>query len=234
MLKYSLSENLLTECPDDYSAQTNATGSLDKEALVARMLSKGTLVTRTDILAVLNNLEETVVQALLEGYTVTSPLFNTSFSISGVFDSPKDTFDGNRHKLNINVTKGTLLRNAEKNVKFEKTNAVAPLPQIHEVKDVLSSTVNERLTSKGVIEISGYNIKIDGEQPPCGVWFVHENGTETPAEIYIENKPSKILAMIPQLATGNYQIKIVTQYSGSNLLKTPKTYIYPKMLVVEM
>ena len=232
MLKYSLNENLLTECPDDYSAQTQATGSLDKEALVARMLSKGTLVTRTDILAVLNNLEETVVQALLEGYTVTSPLFNTSFSISGVFDSPKDTFDGNRHKLNINLTKGSLLRSAEKNVKFEKTNTIAPLPQIHEVKDVLSGIVNERLTPNGVIEILGYNIKIDGEQPPCGVWFVHESGNEIPAEIFIENKPSRILAMIPQLNSGNYQIKIVTQYTGGALLKTPKIYIYPKTMEV--
>ena len=98
MLKYSLLEMLLTDRPDDYSAQTHSIATLDKEAIIKRMLNRGTLLTRTDILAVLNGFEETIAEALLEGYSVTHPLFNTSFSISGVFESPLDTFDGNRHK----------------------------------------------------------------------------------------------------------------------------------------
>ena len=57
MLKYSLSENLLTERPDDYSAQAQPTASHDREAIINRMLQRGTLVNRTDIVAVLNNLE---------------------------------------------------------------------------------------------------------------------------------------------------------------------------------
>jgi hypothetical protein len=75
MLKYSLTENLLTERPANYSAQAHSGASLDKEAVI----------TRTDILAVLNSLEETIVDALLDGTTVNLPLFNTSFSISEVF-----------------------------------------------------------------------------------------------------------------------------------------------------
>ena len=96
MLKYSLVENLLTDRPDDYSAQTHCVTSLDKEAIIKRMLQRGNLLTRTDILAVLNGFEETVTDALLEGNNLTLPLFNTSFSISGVFESPLDSFDGNR------------------------------------------------------------------------------------------------------------------------------------------
>jgi len=164
MLKYSLTENLLTERNDDFSAQTYSVASLDKEAIIARILKKGTTLTRTDVLAVLNAFEETVADALLQGYSMTLPLFNTSFSISGVFESALDTFDGNRHKLNINLTKGILLRNAERNVKFEKTNTPAPLPQIQEVKDSVSQTVNERLTARGVVEVRGYNLKIDGDK----------------------------------------------------------------------
>lgn len=233
MLEYSLSENQLTERPDDYSAQTHSVESLDKEAIINRMLRRGTLLTRTDILAVLNNFEETTVEALLEGCTVNLPLFNTSFSISGVFESPLDSFDGNRHKLNINLTKGILLRNAEKEVKFEKTNVASPQPQIQEIKDSISGTANERLTSGGVVEVRGYNLKIEGDNPACGLWFVNENGTETKATILIENKPSRIIAMIPLLDEGNYQVKVVTQHSGSSLLKTPKVYTYIKSLTVE-
>ncbi|MDR2148234.1 MAG: DUF4469 domain-containing protein [Tannerella sp.] len=233
MLEYFLQENLLTDRPDDFSAQTHSIATLDKEAIITRILNKGTLLTRTDILAVLNGLEETVVEASLEGYSLTLPLFNTSFSISGVFESPLDTFDGNRHKLNINLTKGTLLRKAEREVKFEKTNAATSLPNIQEVKDSVSNTVNEKLTARGVAEVRGYNLKIDGDSPACGLWFIDQNGAEIKAEILVENKPSRIIALIPDLPAGSYQVKVVTQYLGNaKFLKTPKQYVYPKSLGV--
>ena len=233
MLKYSLVENLLTDRQDDYSAQAHSMTTLDKENLITRMLNRGTLLTRTDIVAVLNGFEETVVEVLLEGSSVTLPLFNTSFSISGVFESPLDNFDGNRHKLNINLTKGALLRKTEKDVKFEKTSTAAPLPHIQEVKDSVSSVVNEKLTKGGVVELRGYNLRIEGGDPTCGLWFVAENGTETKATVLVENKPSRIIAMIPTLPAGNYQVKVVTQYAnGVKMLNTPKHFIYPKQLQI--
>ena len=234
MLKYSLIENLLTERPDDYSAQAHSMTSLDKEAVITRMLNRGTTLTRTDILAVFNNLEETVVEALLEGNNLTLPLFNTSFSVSGVFDSPLDSFDGNRHKLNINLTKGVLLRGAEKNVKLEKTNTPAPQPNIQEVKDSVTGSVNEKLTSNGVIEVRGYNLKIEGDDPTCGLWFIDNAGNETKAAVLIENKPARILAIIPNLDNGECRIKVVTQYVNNHkFLKTPRMFVYPKSLQVE-
>ncbi len=231
MLKYSLQENKLTEEAEDYSALIHIAQSLGMEAIITRMLNKGTLLTRTDILAVLNNFDETVVDILLEGNTVNLPLFNISFSISGVFDSPLDSFDGNRHKLNINVTKGILLRDTEKKVKFEKTNTISPMPQIQEVKDSVSGLVNEILTPKGVIEVYGYNLKIEGDDPACGLWFITDDGSENKAEVLIENKPSKILAMIPELLPGGCRIKIATQFTGGGtMLKSPRIYTYPKTL----
>jgi hypothetical protein len=233
MLKYSLLENLLTDRQDDYLAQTHSMATFDKEAVITRMLNRGTLLTRTDILAVLNGFEETVAELLIAGNSLALPLFNTSFSISGVFENPSDTFDNNRHKLNINLTKGAFLRKVEKKVKFEKTTAVIPLPQIKEVKDSMSGSVNEKLTPKGVIELRGYNLKIEGDDPTCGVWFIAANGTETKAELLIENKPSKIIAMMPALPAGNYQIKVATRYAiGGKSLKTPKQFVYPKSLTV--
>lgn len=234
MLKYSLTENLLTDRPDDWSAQTHAVGSLDKEAVITRMLNRGTLLTRTDIVAVLNALEETATEAVSEGYTLNLPLLNTSFSISGVFDGPLDTFDGNRHRLHVNLAKSSVLREAENSVKLEKTNAVAPMPQIQEVKDSVSGALNEELTPGGVIEVRGHNLKIEGIDPAVGLWFVNGNGEEIKAEVMIENKPSRIIAMIPSLSIGQtYHLKLATQYAGGGkLLKTPRVFTYSKPLSV--
>ena len=117
-------------------------------------------------------------------------------------------------------------------MKLEETNIIIPLPQIHEVKDSISGLVNELLTPNRVIEVSDYNIKADGDDT-CRLWFVPETGSEQKATIFIENKPSRILAMISALASGNYRVKFVTQFGGSSTsLKTYKTYIYPKILTV--
>jgi hypothetical protein len=232
-LKYSLVENLLTERPDDYSALVQTKGSLDKEALIRRILRRGTTLTRTDVLAVMNELEAVVEDVVQDGYNITYPLFNISFSISGVFEGAMDAFDGNRHKLNINLTKGLLLRNIEKQIKLVKTESHAPHPSIMEVKDCVSGLVNEILTAPGVVEVRGYNLKIEGDDPACGLWFVAENGVQTRAVTIIENKPSRIMAMIPALQPGKYQVKVATQYMSNNkFLKTPKVVVYPKNLTV--
>ena len=42
------------------------------------------------------------------------------------------------------------------------------------------------------------------------------------------------MAMIPDLEVGNYNIKVVSQYSGGgNLLKAFKTFTYSKLLKFE-
>ena len=232
-VRYSLVENLLTEREDDYSAQVYGAISYDRPAIVARMANRGNLLTKVDIEAVLNAYEDEVEMIHDEGSHINTPLVNTSSSVSGTFDGPLDSFDPNRHKYNINTQKGSRLRAVEKRQKLEKTNAVSPQPNIQEVKDTISGKVNDVLTSGGVIEIRGYGLKISGDER-CGLWFVPLQGGETvKASIFVENKPSTVIAIIPPLAAGEYNIRIATQYSGGKELKDPKSVIYSKPLTVQ-
>ncbi|MDR1407223.1 MAG: DUF4469 domain-containing protein [Tannerella sp.] len=234
MLEYSLHENVLTERKDDYAAQTHSKTVYTREQFIDLMLQRGTLVTKTDIVAVLNDVEETVSYIVKNGGMVNLPLFNIAFSISGVFDGVTDTFDPHRHKLHVNLSKGTLLRDAEKEVKLTKVNAPSPQPQILEVLDSVSGRVDEILTSGGAVLIDGVNIKLTGDKNTVGLWFVAEDGYETQAVTIITNKPAQIAALIPSLKVGNvYQVKIVTQYSSGKDLKEPKTTVYGKTLTVE-
>lgn len=234
MLKYNLVENLLTERPDDYSAQTIATRSYDKEAIIDLILRRGSLLTRTDVLAVMNAEEEVIADIVKDGGTINLPLFNTSFSISGVFEGPMDAFDPTRHRLNVNLTKGTTLRKAEAGVRPVKTDAVTPMPGIVEVRDAVSDTTNTQLTPGGVVQLWGSNLKIAGEEAQNGLWFVPETGDAVKAEVLVTNKPSQLIAMIPALAAGNYTIRVTTQNTGGGiLLKSPRSYVFEKILTVK-
>ena len=232
MLKYSLTRNLLKDPAGNYTAKAQFSGSYDKEAIITDMLRRGSLLTRTDILAVLNGFEESIANIIHDGGTVNTPLFNTSFSISGVFEGAVDNFDLKRHKVNVKFIKGILIRNAEAKVIPEKTSAIAPQLQILEVKDSVSGKVNERLTPGGVLQVWGNNIKIAGEHPDCGVYFVHESGDTLKTQVIAQNKPKSFIVLIPMLSVGIYTLKVVTQFTNGHLLKLPRTCYFNKMLSV--
>ena len=232
MLDYSLHDNLLTERPDDMSAQPHPSTNYDREAFINLMLQRGTLVTKTDIVAVFNNMEETAAYIIENGSTINLPLFSTSFSISGVFEGATDSFDSARHKLNVTVRKGIVLRDAEQRVKVSKVNASSPQPYIIEVRDSVSGNVDSILTSGGVVELAGVHIKLLGANPEVGLYFIAEDNTETKAVTIITNKPSQLIAIIPVLAAGVYRIKVVTQCSGGKEWKEPKEVRYSKKLTV--
>jgi hypothetical protein len=161
------------------------------------------------------------------------PLFGTSFSISGVFDGATDTFDLARHKINVNVRKGTVLRNAAQHVKVTKVSVASKQPKILEVKDSISGKVDSILCSDGAVEIAGIDIKLVGDKPAVGLYFTTEDGTDIKASTIMNNKPSLLIALIPALTAGIYRIKVVTQYNGSYNLREPRTTIYEKPFIVE-
>ena len=231
MLKYSLTRNLLTD-EGNYTAKAQSSGSFDKEAIITDMLRRGSLLTRTDILAVLNGFEESIAGIINDGGAVNTPLFNTRFSISGVFDGGADNFDHKRHKVNVKFNKGVLIRNTEAKIILEKTVAIAPQLQILEVKDSVSGKVNDRLTPGGVLEGWGNNIKIAGENPDCGLYFVPSLGEAVKAQVIVQNKPSSLIIAIPSLAAGTYTLELVTQFTNGHLLKLPRTCYFNKMLIV--
>ncbi len=235
MIKYHLLENFLTERADDYTAQVISAGSFSKEAIVDRMLQRGTLITKTDALAVLNSYEETIVEIIKEGNTVALPLYQTGFSISGVFEGAMDTFDPSRHSLKITINKGTLLRKAQADLKLEKTTNVASTLSILEVRDAVSGTANISLTPNGIMEIYGSNIKVVGDKPECGVYLVAADGSDTKVSTIARNKPSTLMCLIPALSVGTYQVKVVTQYGtgGQRILNEPRTALFEREFKVD-
>jgi hypothetical protein len=57
MLEYSLHENPPTDRKDDYAAQAHVKKIYNREEFIDLMLQRGTPVTGTDIVAVLNKLD---------------------------------------------------------------------------------------------------------------------------------------------------------------------------------
>ena len=232
-LKYALIENLLTDAPNDYMAQVQEVKSHNIDSITEKMLQGGSTITKTDTLAVLNAFFEVVSQITREGETVNTDLFKTRLSLSGVFDSAADTYDATQHSIRINALPGRLLTEPARQISPQKVEATGLLPHILQVKDSVSGSVNENLTSGGVVEITGSRLKIAGEDTANGVWFVPETGDALKAATLVYNKPARLIVIAPVLAASSYTLEIKTQYGGGGtLLRTTRTGSFDKTLTV--
>ena len=232
MLKYCLRENLLTPDENDYMAQTADVRSFSLDEIIDLMMEKGSTLTKADTKAALQVYGEVVSAIIKDGSAVNTPLMNTSMSISGVFDGANDSFDKKRHTVNLNITAGTLLRDAVTKVKCEKTEGTSTDPYITEVTDIVTGTVNTTLTKGGVVQLVGSRLKFDAKDTAQGIFFVPETGEAVRAAVIAENKPARLMAIIPaDLAAGTYYVEVRTKIIGSSQKsKTLKTGRFDKPL----
>lgn len=234
MLKYCLRENLLTPAPDDYMAQAADVRSYTLDEIIGLMMQKGSTLTRADVAATLQVYGEVCAALIADGSAVNTPLMNTSLSISGVFNGATDTFDKKRHSVNLNLTAGPLLKEAASKIKCEKTEAADTNPYITEVSDIVTGTVNTTLTKGGVVQLVGSRLKFDAKDAAQGIFFVPETGEAVRAAVIAENKPARLMAIIPAgLKAGTYYIEVRTKIlEGNKSGKTLKTGRFNKALTV--
>lgn len=216
MLKYSLRENHLTPEPDDCMAQVQDVRSYSLDEVIDLMARRGTTLTRADVSAVLQVYAEVVSELVSDGCAVNTPLFNTSFSISGVFAGMSDAFDKTRHNVSLNISAGTKLREAVKSIKTEKVDGVSTNPLITEATDVVSGTVNMSLTPGGILSLTGSRLKFSTTDEEQGVFLVAEGGIKVRCAVVAENKPARVMVMIPQdLKSGTYYVEVRTKLDSS-------------------
>ncbi|MDE6704669.1 MAG: DUF4469 domain-containing protein [Treponemataceae bacterium] len=235
MLKYSLRENLLTPEPDDCMAQVQDVRSYSQDEVIDLMMRRGTTLTRADVAAVLQVYSEVIKEITADGSAVNTPLFNTSFSVAGVFTSMSDSFDKARHSISVNVNAGTTLREAVKSVRTEKTEGASTDPYITEAADVVSGAVNSTLTAGGILRLTGSRLKFDASDTAQGVFLVPESGGEAVrCSVVAENKPARVMVMIPaDIASGTYYAEVRSRFMGNSQAgKTLKTGHFSKPLEV--
>jgi hypothetical protein len=217
MLDYSLSGILITSDPNDCSAQPENVRSYSHEEILERVGKRGSSLTKADLMSGLELYNNEVADIVADGGAVHTPLFIIAPSIPGVFNGMADSFDPLRHTVKTNLNPGILLRQAATKIKVRKVQVTDPSPYISEVKDIVSNTTNELLTPGGVLQLRGNRLKFFADKPDDGVFFIDDNNVETRCEMIVENKPARIIVMLPApLASGNYRIELRTTCNSAN------------------
>jgi len=211
-LYYSLSDNPMTPNPRDYVAKTQVNNSLSMEDIFDLMTSRGSTITKAEGLAVMEEFFNAVGQAVKNGSSIKTPLFNILPSISGVFNSPEDRFDPLRHQVRVRINPGKRLKEMEPEIVVNKIPAQKRKPVLLNYIDVKTGRTNEEITPGQAANITGDLLKFNEQDPEQGVFFINTLTREVfklPGNL-MQNRAKELIFMNPELPSGEYTVEVRT------------------------
>lgn len=177
---------------------------------------------------------EEMADLLEDGNKINTGYFTAQARVRGAFDSKTEQFDSGRHKVQIVFSTGQLIRQRAAALKAEILRIEPNNYGIRSVTDAQTKSDTDKLVMNRLLVISGEKIKITGDAPTVGLYLTHtESGAELhiPASGLYQNSHSTLILIIPALAPGGYQLKIVTQYAGKGTpLNQPRSCFYANLL----
>jgi DNA-binding domain/Domain of unknown function (DUF4469) with IG-like fold len=236
-IKAYLYDNVLTkDNPNDFTARTASERSLNVQQICLSAANRGGADISASAMEHATELflKEMAYQ-LCDGFSVNTGYFTANTTIRGVFDSPSETFNKDKHSIIFQFNQGEKLRAEIPNIEVEILGVAEASAVILQVTDVKSGSVNDLLTPGRNLKIVGSKIKVTGDDASVGVYFVDtttQERTKVEQSDIVTNNPSEIIVVIPELAAGTYTIEVLTQYSGSQSLKEPRTATLDKQLTV--
>ena len=237
-IKAYLYDNALTkDNPNDYVARVISERSLNVQQVCnAAEQRGGSDISAASMEHAVNLFLKEMAYQLCDGYSVNTGYFAALPNIRGVFDSPTEKFNPEKHAILFQFNQGEKLRKELPSIEVEILGTAESGNFISQVTDAKSGSVNDLLTPERNLRITGQKIKIVGESPDNGIYFVNLSTGErvqVDASDIVTNNPSELLIVIPLLSSGKYKLEVVTQFSGAVPLKEPRTANFDKELTVE-
>jgi hypothetical protein len=236
-IKANLYPNLLTEDPNDYVARVISERTLNVKEICNGAVTRGGAQTTAESMEHNVNLflKEMAYQ-LSDGYSVNTGYFTANALIRGVFNSLNETFNTDKHAILYQFNQGDVLRKGLSNIAVEMKGLGDSSITINEVQDIKTGSVNDLLTPNRNLRIKGFKLKLAGENPAVGVYFVNQATSErikVEASEIATNNPAELMIIIPILTAGTYSLEVTSQFGGTALLKEPRTSIFDKVLTVQ-
>ncbi|MDR3116199.1 MAG: DUF4469 domain-containing protein [Treponema sp.] len=227
-IRVKLYPNYLPHVEGAYIARTDSEASLSIEQVCAALKNRGGFTGNYDDLVedVRQFFDEAAYQ-LCDGFSVNTGYFSIHPNVGGTFNAVNEAHDKEKHPIGFRFRTLAALRTLAEHIAVEVEGLAEVQGYIDEFIDISTGALNETATPGGLFKISGHKIKVAGEDPACGVYFVSPG--ENPQEVKVgghlaENAASKVIGIIPSLSPGVWKGVIKTQFSGSGStsLKAPR------------
>jgi hypothetical protein len=231
--------NFLTKDVDnDYVAEVDTVGkTLYNTDIASEIKSQGSELQYETILDILNRGDRLRKERLQQGYSIMTLITHIVPRVLGNWFGSTALYDPKIHKLTCDMTPTAEMHTALEEVGVEVLGVRDSGARIGLITDVTTDKIDGTITPGGDLLVDGNKIKVapDGGEG-VGVFFVDEStAAETPVTQRLSrNDPKHLTVRIPDLAAGQYRLKVVTRYANtSTLLKENRTIISEQILTVK-
>ncbi|MDR2446399.1 MAG: DUF4469 domain-containing protein [Treponema sp.] len=236
-IKALLYPNYLANAPGAYIVRTKNDASLSIEDVCAALKNRGGFTGNyNDLVEYVKRFFDETAYQLCDGFAVNTGYFSIRSNADGLFDKAGDIHDANKHPVSFRFRARAPLRARASRVVVEIEGLADVNGYIDEFVDVATGAVNETATPGGQFSVAGHKIKVAGDKPETGVYFVSADGAGLRVKVsghLAENAANKLIGVIPALNAGTWTVEVVTQYTtGSAFLKEPRVLEFAGELTV--
>jgi hypothetical protein len=229
-IRVKLYPNYLPTADGRYIARTDSEAYLSVERICAAMKNRG------GFLGSYENLIENIKQfldecayQLCDGFGLNLWYYSIHPDIGGTFNSEKEAHDPKKNPVSFKFRVRLPLSSLVKHIAVDITGVATANAFIDEFIDRDENSVNGVFTPGNMFCINGNKIKLAGEDPGCGVFFVpvEDPSKAVKVERIGENSSSTITGIAPDTDYQFNRIEIRTQYTGSaaTFLKAPRSIV---------
>lgn len=227
-IRVKLYPNYLPTAEGRYLAKTDNEAYLSVEKICAAMKNRGGYMgSYENLVENIKQFQAECAYQLCDGYGLNLRYYSIHPNISGTFNSEKEAHDPVKNPVNFRFRVRHPLRDLAKHIVVEIAGVADSNVFIEEFIDRDGKTVNSSFSPGNMFCINGSKIKLAGEDPDCGVFFVPVDDPSRAVRVTRlgENTSSTITGIAPATNFLQNRIEIRTQYTGSTsvLLKAPRT-----------
>jgi hypothetical protein len=219
-----------------YIARTDSEATLNVDQICAAARDRGGFVGDFEDFAdyVKQFLNEAAYQ-LLDGFAVNMGYFSIHANLGGTFDTVHELPDPRKHPLTFRFHPLKPMRELAESTHVVVEGLADTDGYIDEFLDSENASVNGVYEPGNQFMISGHKIKIAGDDPGCGLYFVPAGSGGPPVKVtrIVENSANKIIGIIPETSWAYCKLEIHTQYSGSTTVFLKNTRVITSEFTLE-
>ena len=216
---YAYQNSLKTgEGKDKYCFRSVVDQVMDSEQLVKEIISYNSTITDADARAVLSVLNDRVRHFVNLGYKVELPFGYVYNKANGTVAKLNDGFvpgKGNHKITSVFKFKDDAADEMTKDASYKLAGSgYVQLPAIKEISSILPNGMeseNLDFSAGAMLRIKGKNVSFVAEDAVQGVFLVSSDSSETRVSNYNRIGSNVIEAYVPAVASGSYEIKLVTK-----------------------
>lgn len=226
VLKGWLADNTVTANNlEDKILVPESAGKATQADILSEMRLEDTGLRQETIEHVVNLYNRVTARLLLNGYQVNTGLFHGTAQFTGVVEG--GVWNPAKNSIYISLIQDKELREAIAQTSVKILGVKAAAAYILSSEDTATRATDGTASAGRNYRLQGRQIKVAGTHPSVGIVLVATDGTLTPIpqDMIAVNNPSEVLLLLPpNLADGEYELRLTTQFSGSStLLKEPRT-----------